>query len=65
MKKTKLFVWVDLSNEYELPLAVADSAAELARIAGTTPNNVSSAASNFKTGRQKRSSFQVVEIKEE
>lgn len=58
----RIFIWVDLSNKYELPLAVADSAAEMARIAGTTQNNVSSIASNHKAGRLKRASFQVVEV---
>lgn len=37
------FLWLLVSqDEYELPLAVADSATELARMVGTTQNNISS-----------------------
>lgn len=47
-------VWmeVDLNNK-ELPLHIADSAVELAEICGTTRNNVESAASKAKHGRNK------------
>lgn len=47
-------VWmeVDLQNK-ELPIRIADSAAELARMSGTTENNVKSAASKAKYGRRR------------
>ena len=48
-------VWleVDVKNK-ELPLRVADSAAELARLCGTTEANVRSQASKAKHGRSRR-----------
>lgn len=48
-------VWmkIDLDNK-ELPLVIADSAEELARICGTTRNNVESSASKSKRGKKSR-----------
>lgn len=47
-------VWmeVDLKNK-ELPIRIADTAAELARMSGTTENNVKSAAAQAKYGRSR------------
>ena len=47
-------VWmeVDLQNK-ELPIRIADTAAELARMSGTTENNVKSAAAKAKYGRNR------------
>ena len=52
-------------DEYELPLAIADSPAELARMCGVNPNAVSSAISHWKSGKHPRSRFIVVKIDEE
>ena len=48
-------VWmeIDLKNK-ELPIKIADSAAELAKMCGTTVNNVESSASHAKRGLRKR-----------
>lgn len=41
-----MFVWMKVTKDkYELPVAVADSANELARILNTTANNISSSLS--------------------
>lgn len=51
-------------DKYELPLAVADSPNELARMCGVKPNNVSSAISNWKSGKRRRSCFICVDIED-
>ena len=58
-------VWmeIDLANK-ELPLRVADTAKELARLCRTTENNVMSAASKARRGRR-RSRFIKVWIGED
>ncbi len=61
MKKVYMKVTMD---KYELPLAVADSAKELAEICGTTVNNINSCCSKYKTGKHKKSSFISVEVEE-
>lgn len=52
---TPRLVWmeVDLTNK-ELPIRVCDTAEELARLCGTTENNVRSTAAKAKTGRSRR-----------
>ena len=58
-----MYVWVAVSkDEYELPEIVADSAAEMARKAGTTKNNVQSSFSKYRKGVYKYSRFHKVEI---
>ncbi len=52
-------------DEYELPLAIADSPTELARICGTSSTNVRSAVCRWKSGEHVRSRFIVVEIDED
>lgn len=43
------FVWLKVTaDRYELPLAVADTGEELARVCGTSPNNVYSTMSKAK-----------------
>lgn len=56
MKKIYMKVTDD---EYELPLAVADSPAELARIVGVTANSVSCQLSLGRGG------YRVIEVEEE
>lgn len=51
MKKT---VWMKVTHDkYELPVAVADTAEELAKICGTTANSIRSSISHVKNGRKK------------
>lgn len=46
----------------KLPIAVADTAGELARLVGTTKNNVESQASKLRKGILKESRYQRVRI---
>ena len=56
-------VWMRVSlDRFRLPVAVANSAAELAVICGTTENCVKSCASHFKHGRKDNSPYICVEI---
>jgi len=59
-------LWLMVSNDrYELPLAVAGSAAELARIVGVNKGFIASHASKVRNGTQKKARFIKVEIDEE
>lgn len=59
-------IWMKVTlDEYELPLAVASSAAELARICGVTKNAVCSSWNHYRAGRKRRSSYICVELGEE
>lgn len=51
-ERTPRFLWMEVSNdEYELPLAVADSALELAKVLGLKDeNSVISSVSRAKCG---------------
>lgn len=51
-ERTPRFLWMEVSNdEYELPLAVADSALELAKVLGLKDeNSVISSVSRAKRG---------------
>ena len=49
-------------DEYELPLAVADSVEELSRMTGSTEGSIWSTLSHQKTGRIKSGSFKRIEI---
>ena len=51
-------------DEYELPVAIADTAPELARMVGTTENSIRSWISHSKNGGY-RSPYCKVEIDEE
>lgn len=61
--KKKLYLYVT-KNEYELPLVVEETAAELARKVGTTRNAVNSGISHEMRGGP-RSRFKKVEVEEE
>lgn len=52
-------------DKYELPVAIADTAAELARKTGTSSSAIRSAIYRERHGRTKRSSYKCVEIEEE
>lgn len=58
-------IWMKVTcDEYALPLAIADTASELAKICGTTPNSVVSTVSHYKQGRIKYPSYICVTIDE-
>ena len=59
-------VWMMVTmDKYELPIAVADSAAELARIVGTSKNSIDSAVSRYYSGKIKTSSYRRIRISED
>lgn len=59
--KTK--VWMKVSNdEYELPIAVAETAAELAKLCGVTVNSIYSQISRVKSGVCASSSYVCVTV---
>ncbi len=51
MKASKLWLKIS-SDKYELPLAVADSAVELARMCGVTAGTIYSQMSRVRTGER-------------
>lgn len=52
------YLWMKITNDkYELPIAIADSAAELARMTGTTKNNVCVSYNQLKNGKRKFSKY--------
>ena len=59
-------IWMKVtSDEFALPLAVADSSSELARMCGTTANAVVSTWSHHRQGRVKYPSYICVKVGEE
>jgi hypothetical protein len=66
MKSKKTTVWMAVSkDEYRLPIAIADTARELAEIFGTNENNVKTIASKGKHGNIKNPRYIAVEIDKE
>lgn len=62
----KQYVYMLVSkDEYQLPMAMADSAAELAEMTGTPLNTVRSTICKEKQGKLKRPRFVRVEIDDE
>lgn len=58
-------IWMKVTqDEFELPLAVADSSYELAKMCGTTANNVRSTVAKAKSGIIKNPSFVMVKVEE-
>lgn len=58
-------VWIKVSaDKYELPVAIADTPLELARLCGTTANTISSTWSHYKKGKIKKSSYVKVRLEE-
>ena len=58
-------IWMKVTaDELSLPLAIADSSYELARICGTTANNVRSTWSKHQAGIIENPSFICVMVKE-
>ena len=60
-----MYMLIDIDDEFELPLAIADSASELARMVGVSPNTIKSATSAVKHGRVKRSRYIYVDDTDE
>ena len=60
--KKRLYLLIDLDDEYELPLAVCESQRELAAVAGTTKHSVASSLSKVRHGKHKRSKYVEVEV---
>lgn len=58
-------LWMEVTtDDLELPLVVASSAEELARICKTNTNNIYSATSKMRRQKRKRSRFVKVEVEE-
>ena len=58
-------LWMEVTmDELELPVVIAGSADELARICHTNTNNIYSATSKMRRQKRKRSRFVKVEIEE-
>lgn len=65
-RKTAMKIWMLVSSdEYELPLAVADTARELAEICGVRENNIISSISHFKAKNHKRCKWVCVHVSDE
>ena len=64
MKKPRLYMMVT-TDEYELPTAIADTAEELAEIAGTSEQVVNSQISRYEHGKVKETPFRRVFIEED
>ena len=63
-KKDKI-IWMKVTHdEFELPVIVADSLAELAQKDGVTTNNISSSVSHAKAGRKPSSPYRRVVLEE-
>ena len=60
-----MYILIDIDDEFELPLAIADTKSELARIVGVSPNTIASAISAVKHGRAKRSRYIYIKDTEE
>ena len=58
-------LYIKVTNDrYELPMAVADTAHELAKMCGVTPNNIYSQISHAKS-KGRWCSYQKVEVEDE
>lgn len=57
------YVYMKISRDkYELPLAVADTATELARLCGLKPESVMTYMSRVRSGHWKRSQYIKVDV---
>lgn len=66
MAKRKRSLWLMVTKDkYELPIAVADTAPQLAQVTGCSENLIRSSATRQKNGQWKYSRFVQVEITEE
>ena len=61
----KKYIWMCVTQDrYELPVAIADSASQLARLMRVSENSVSSAVSHYEAGRYSKSKYIRVEVEE-
>lgn len=59
-------VWMEVSkDEYELPVAIADSVRELAAYRGISPSTIRASISAYKHGRMKHLKYHCIEIDDE
>ena len=64
-KPKEQYVWMKVTNDkYELPVLVADSAPELAKMLGCSPNSIYSSLSHAKHRRQ-NTTYRKVVVNEE
>ena len=60
-----VYIWMKVTqDEFELPLAIADSSTELARICGTSANSIKSTVAKARKGIIKNPSYVVVKVEE-
>ena len=52
-------------DAYEFPVAMADTARELARIVGVSPFTISSSILRYESGERSKSLYRRIEIEEE
>lgn len=65
-KGENMVLWMMVSSdELELPIAVADTATELARMVGVNYNTIYSTISHTKTGQIKKTRYIRVEVDDE
>ena len=58
-------VWMKVTqDEYELPLAIADTSVELAQICGTTANSIRSTVAKARKGIIRNPSYVLVMVEE-
>ncbi len=58
-------IWMKVTNdEFSLPLAIADSASELAQMCGADKNVIQSTAAHHRKGRLKNPSYIYVIVEE-
>ena len=63
MKRKPQYVWLLITTDkYELPLAIADTAVELAGMLGVSPHSIVSCYSRFTTGKLKSCKYRKVKI---
>lgn len=59
----KAYIWMMVSDDkYEFPLAIADTARQLAEMIGSTENNVRSDYCHYMQGRTKSCRYRRVEL---
>lgn len=60
-----IHIWMMVTqDEFELPLAIADSSDELAQICGTTANSIRSTVAKARKGIIKNPSYVLVKVEE-
>ena len=58
-------LWLEVTKDkYELPLAVADTQSELAKMRGTTKEKIRTSYSKYKLGIAKSCKYRRVEVEE-